>query len=622
MQIEKRKYQVKAHDKTVAALMRGENALIQSPTRSGKAVMIALIIKFLMREIPNFRCLIVIDREILVRQLAKTVAMVCGFTPGIACGSVTSRKDYEQYCTVGTRQTIINDIGRIEPFHLIIADEAHLLGCQEDGKEPTQYETIISTFLEYNPNLRLLGYTATPWCLSYGYIYGDQNKETCTPWFPGLTHKITYKELLNNERLTPMRGVIVDDGTDLSQVSITAGEFNLSDLSAEKCKHVDTVPQAIEEYAGNHRFIIIFCVDIKHINEVVEVLNEQGIPSVGYHSKQSKKEQGSALDGYKAGLYRCIASVGKLAIGFDHAETSCVVMLRDTQSSALFMQMICRGMTPHHSKKETLLIDITKNSRKHLRYKNGVMDLDDPIVKIPQSKKKKSDDEEPGEAPFKVCEGSTTHAHSCPECGNAFSIAQYRQAINDNESQCPFCYSRLPEGLTLLNLAEPVPCRAKMHPVTMICPDCGFEYEQLIAQSLPSMREVKFDEITLDPPEWLDVSEFGVDIYEGRKGKSMLRLTFYLDEKRLTVAKSNKAMEYICIPPEYEGGAAYYGERKWSKYCPNHDFNHEDLGQSLWIAQQKFKPPEKVFARINKRGYYEIEEVRFFGESCGEDVPF
>lgn len=639
MQTKLRDYQAVAHEKTMSSLHEGEPVLIQSPTRSGKSIMMAVGIRDLMRVVPNFRCLVLIDRELLVRQLAQTIHTVCGFTPGIACGSVSSRKDYSQYCTVGTRQTVINDLGRIEPFNLIIIDEAHLLGCQEGGKEPSQYETILETLIKYNKNTRLLAYTATPWGLGYGYLYGDKNKESCVPWFPRLTHKITYKELLDNGQLTPMRGVIIDDGTDLSQVGITAGEFNLADLSAEKCKHVDTVPDAINQYCEGHNFIVVFCVDVKHINEVVDALNNDGIPAASYHSKQSKIVQTNTLKAYKSGLYRCIVSVGKLAIGFDHAETSCVVMLRDTNSSALFMQMICRGMTPHDTKNETLLVDITKNSRKHIRYRGGIMDLDDPIVKIPQSKKKKHDDEK-GESPFKTCDGLTTDGHFCQECGGAFSSAQYRQSLEEKEGQCPFCSSRLHKDLTLLDLVDPVPCKAKLHPVTIICPDCGYKYEQLIAQNLPAMTEVKFDEITPDPPEWLKVYNFTIDIYKGRKGKSMLRLTFELNEERLTTAKSNRAWEYICIPPEYVGGAAYFGKQKWDLYCPYEPYSEEDLNLSLWTAQESFDVPVKVFAAINKRGYYEIKEVKFdrveeeeFEEevesfqvsgnkSCGDDVPF
>jgi len=641
VQIEEREYQVEAHEKTMPALMQGLPVLIQSPTRSGKSIMMAKVVRDLMRMIPNFRCVILIDRELLVRQLAQTVATVCGFIPGIACGSVSSRKDYGQYCTVASRQTIINDLGRVEPFNLIILDEAHLLGCQDVAKKQTQYETIITTLIGYNKNTRMLGYTATPWGLSYGFLYGDNNKETCTPWFSELTHKITYKELLDNKRLAPMGGVIIEDGTDLSQVSITAGEFNLSELSAEKCKHVKTVPLAVEEYAVDHSFIIIFCIDVKHINEVVEALNDKGIPATAYHSKQKKAAQKKALNGYKSGLYRCIVTALMLAIGFDHAATSCVIWLRDTLSSAFFLQGICRCMTFLPGKK-ALLIDITKSSRKHLRYKNGIFDLDDPIVKIPQVKKKDKDrgDEKPREAPFKICEGSTSRAHSCQECGKPFSVAQYRQAIDDNESQCPFCSSRLLEELTLLSLADPVPCKSRMHPVTMICPDCGFEYEQLIAKELPAMREVSFDEIAPDPPEWLDVVEFEIDIYEGRKGKRMLRLTLTLNEERLATAKSSNAWEYICIPPEYEGKAAWYGEQKWEKYCPDCGFHPEDLNLSLWTAQESFDRPIKVLASINKNGYYEISDIEFDRveetfeddfedfqslsgeESCGEDVPF
>ena len=71
-----RDYQIRTLDAVWAAMQVQKNTLMVAPCGSGKTILFSKLAQRLLREHPNFRVLILVDREILVRQFAEKLAKV------------------------------------------------------------------------------------------------------------------------------------------------------------------------------------------------------------------------------------------------------------------------------------------------------------------------------------------------------------------------------------------------------------------------------------------------------------------------------------------------------------------------------------------------------------------
>ena len=165
--------------------------------------------------------------------------------------------------------------------------------------------------------------------------------------------------------------------------------------------------------------------------------------------------------------------------------------------------------------------------------------------------------------------------------------------------------------------SEGILCQEQLHPKVCICPHCGFEFEDTIAESLPSMKEVNFNEtFQPDPPEWLDVVDLSIDLHTSKKnGKELLKVTLSLD----TMDRLSSVTEWICFPDQYEGYAVTRGMETWEKYTTAPV--PEDTTEGLWVAQGDFESPVRALVNKNERGYWVLQELDFDGDMDDFEMP-
>ena len=113
---------------------------------------------------------------------------------------------------------------------------------------------------------------------------------------------------------------------------------------------------------------------------------------------------------FKAGKVQVLVNVGVLTTGFDAPLVDCIVMLRPTASTSLYIQMIGRGMRICEGKEDCLVLDYAGNIGRH-----GC--IDDPEIGV----RKKGEGK--GEAPVKTCpecETIVAAAKKVCDCGFVF----------------------------------------------------------------------------------------------------------------------------------------------------------------------------------------------------------
>jgi len=463
MTITLRPYQTEALDEIWQALQVKTNVLVQASCSAGKTILFAKIIQRLLRENPDYRAVIMADREILVQQAwekLKIVAPELDPYIGFCCASISPKKETMKPVTIASRQSMAGSVDAMKAVNLVIFDEVHLVGLPVDGQPLDQFGRIFQVLRDKNQHVRLLGVTATPYRLSQGYCYGDRNRADSQPYFDRVDSRITTKSLLTQGFLAPVTGYIAKDASmagDLSTVGKVAGEYNMGELEAAMMKeiHLQSVVDAYQKYCANRRCTVIFCTSIKHCESVAEM-----IP--GAVAVHSQNDNHIGMDA------RVFVSVAKLTTGVDRTDIDALIIARATMSPALHVQMIGRAMRLHPGKENAIVVDIVGNTERF------GLNLDDPVVKIPNTPGG-------GEAPSKICPGKN------------------------------------PDGSA---------CAMRLHASVRVCPHCGqvFTAEEVEAL-LPDLKKVAFNEP--EPPETLDVEEMLVCFHVSQaSGKKMLRVDF------------------------------------------------------------------------------------------------
>ena len=164
-------------------------------------------------------------------------------------------------------------------------------------------------------------------------------------------YKIDVKLLIKRGYLCP----VVSNGggvkVDVSKVKHKGGEFLDSALeSLYMSKTVEIVADIVRQGA-NRKAWLIFCVSIEHAEQVTAELISHGIDAVCYHS-QSDNEY--ILDDFANGRLNCLVNVNILTTGSNFPIADMCVLIRATESTALYVQIVGRVMRLYPNKKRTI----------------------------------------------------------------------------------------------------------------------------------------------------------------------------------------------------------------------------------------------------------------------------
>lgn len=420
--MELRDYQIRTLDAVWSAMQRQLSALMVAPCSAGKTIMFAKLIQRLLRENPGFRALILVDREVLVTQAAeklRAVAPELALSIGIVCASAAREKILDRPVTIASRQTLDGRMDKFPPVQMCIADEAHLLAIPHPDRDPDQYGGIIARLRDYNPNMRLVGCTATPYRLgSYGgYIFGSANRPDSRPYWAGIDAEITTAELLAGGYITPLTGLArVGEaiGRDLNAVGLVGGEYNLGQLSAMMCKeiHVQSVVDAWLEAAAGRKKTIVFTTTKEHADAVCRAFEDAGVRALPIYSGLPDIVLETNMRELREGGAPVFVSIAMLTTGLDVADVDCLILARPTKSAALFKQILGRGQRLAPGKTDCLVIDLVG------AFAEFGTDMDHLRVAVPGKGG--------GEAPMKECPGCEKWCHAslryCPHCGAEFEI--------------------------------------------------------------------------------------------------------------------------------------------------------------------------------------------------------
>ena len=382
-----------------------DNCLIIVPTGGGKSAIIASFIKEAIEQYPDTQILCLVHVRELVEQTYKTLLRIWPSAPVGVYSAGLGQKNLREQITMASVQSIFKKAFQLQRVDLILVDEAHLIPHSGDG----MYRQLLNDLLQISPHVKMIGFTATHWRMSSGLLTeGDD------ALFGSIAYEVTLRQLLDGGYLVPPITKQMQTQINTTDVAIRGGEFVARDLAkaADKDDITQSAVNEIVEMGIDRRSWLIFCSGIEHALHVRDAIRAKGFSCETVTGKTPTAERNAIVAAYKAGRIRCLTGADVFLVGFDAPATDLLGILRPTQSSAMWLQIIGRGLrlSPETGKENVLVLDFTSNS---LHF--GPIDL----IK-PKSKNKSKG----GDAPIKKCpsceEIVAASAVVCPHCGHEF----------------------------------------------------------------------------------------------------------------------------------------------------------------------------------------------------------
>jgi DNA repair protein RadD len=398
-----RYYQQEAIDAIRAALIDGcKRPVACLPTGSGKSPTICTFVADLHRRFPDERIVIAVHTKELVAQLARTYETISGEKAFINSASLRRREiGPVTFCQI---QSVYKNAFKFGAIKLIIIDEADRCPLEGDG----QYRTFIKEAEMANPDVRVCGFTATPYRTGTGLVYGKDQP------FDALVYDIGIRQLMDDKFLSPLTSK--DGGQpDLSGVHVRQGEFVSAELESIMTDEalVEKACAEIVKYGENRRGWLLFASGLKHATMVQEHMREHGHDLPVIEGKMAQKERDDLIKAFTERRLRGLININVLSVGFDAPHVDLLALLRPTLSPGLYYQQIGRGLRTCPGKENCLVLDLAGNISRH-----GPIDTLNERIKT----KRKSD--EPGEAPTKTCDNCKeivpAGVRVCPVCQTPF----------------------------------------------------------------------------------------------------------------------------------------------------------------------------------------------------------
>ncbi|WP_218314319.1 DEAD/DEAH box helicase [Halomonas sp. 18071143] len=364
-------------------------AVVVLPTGSGKSLVIAELAR-----LARGRVLVLAHvRELVEQNHAKYQAY--GLVADIFSAGL-KRKEASRQVVFGSVQSVVRNLAQFNDasFTLLVIDECHRVSLEEDSS----YRQVIDHLQRQNPQLKILGLTATPFRLGQGFIYhrhyhgmvrgGEES------FFTDCVFEQPLRLMVKQGFLAaPRRLDMAIEGYDFSALAPSSSglfrEEELNRVVAGSRATPGIIAQVVEQ-AADCQGVMIFAATVAHAEEIMGYLPAD--QSALITGATVSAERTALIDAFKARKLKYLVNVAVLTTGFDAPHVDLIAILRPTESVSLYQQIVGRGLRLSPGKEACLILD----------YAGNPWDLYAPEVGEPRP----DSDSEPVQV-------------ECPECGHA-----------------------------------------------------------------------------------------------------------------------------------------------------------------------------------------------------------
>lgn len=332
-------------------------AVIVLPTGAGKSLVIAELAR-----IARGRVLVLAHVKELVEQNHEKYKSY-GLSAGIFSASLGKKED-DQKAIFGSVQSVARAPDDFfNNFSLLVIDECHRVA--EEGS--TQYQDVIKKLLERNPELCILGLTATPYRLGLGWIYEysylGEMKSDKKRFFKQCVFELPLSYMIKNKFLTtPVKVDIPVTCYDFSELTEKDRMYTSAEVEEILKNQKRLTPLIIKNIIDiteryDRKGVMIFSASVKHAEEIMSYLPSDDSRVVLGDTDISERDQ--IVKGFKDKKFKYLVNVSVLTTGFDAPHVDVIAILRPTESNSLYQQIIGRGLRLSERKKDCYILDYT-----------------------------------------------------------------------------------------------------------------------------------------------------------------------------------------------------------------------------------------------------------------------
>jgi superfamily II DNA or RNA helicase len=194
---------------------------------------------------------------------------------------------------------------------------------------------------------------------------------------------------------------------------VQAGDYVIKDLEqlmSDRAIYSDVL-KSWERLAKGQK-TIAYCVSVKHAQETAKMFSDAGYPAVEIDGGTPAKKRAEIMQDFRDGKFVVLCNVGIISEGVSIDDVTCCLLLRPTESHALYWQQGMRAMRYQPGKVATIIDCVGNYSR------NPLFDADVEWSLTKSARKKKQMDDE-----------GNFFIRTCPKCFKVFKTAPV----------CPFC---------------------------------------------------------------------------------------------------------------------------------------------------------------------------------------
>lgn len=464
----------------------GGSPLIVLPTGTGKSGVAGTLTRELFDNYGDMRILNVTHVAELIEQSYQELLGLWQWAPAGVYSAGLGRRDLRSQILFAGIQSIHKHVKHLGQVDLLMVDEAHLIPRKAD----TMYGRFIADLREANPDMRLIGLTATPYRTDSGRL--DEGDDRM---FDAVAYEYGIRTAIDEGYLKPLVGK--ETGTKLSTTGVSkrGGEFISGELQAavDKKELNQALAAEIVQWGHDRRSWLVFATGVEHAQHLAEAIREHGIRAevvVGDKAITSDHNRARYIREFKSFDLRCIVNCGTLTTGFNHPGLDLIGAARPTESAGLFVQIAGRGTRPVYAPDMPLT---TADERKaaiaagpcpnclFLDF-GGLVRRHGPIDLVQPRKPGKGG----GDAPVKTC----------PEC---FTI------VHASVTECPDCEYVWERQLSskITKSAAATPILSKSEPIWRTVASRSFHRHEKF-NSAPSMRVEYFANL-VSYREWVSI---------------------------------------------------------------------------------------------------------------------
>jgi DNA repair protein RadD len=354
-----RPYQVEAVNAVYDHLRtRDDNPCVVIPTAGGKTPVMATICRDAVQRWDGRVLILAHVKELLEQAVEKLHALAPDLWHRIGVYSAGLRsRDTEHPIIVAGIQSVYRRAAELDRFDLILIDEVHMIPPDGEG----MYRTFLADARAVNPNVRLVGFTATPYRMTTGTICGPGHL------LNHICYEIGVRELIVQGYLCPLRTKAGTQKPDCERLHVRGGEFIAGEV--EQLMDDDVLVRSacreIMEYTQDRQSVLIFAAGIQHARHVQRALRELGQECGFVCGDTLPFERDETLRRFRSGDLKYLCNVNVLTTGFDAPNIDCVALLRPTNSLGLYYQMVGRAFRLHPGKADALVLDFGGNILRH-----------------------------------------------------------------------------------------------------------------------------------------------------------------------------------------------------------------------------------------------------------------